>query len=308
MEETRGFKRKTIERNISSKMDEWIKTLPEDLRESVKADYIVTGGAIASMLLGQLPKDYDVYFKTPEIAKKVAEYYINGLAKDEHASEIGAIIEGNRVRVCIKSAGIALGDQKDFEDYQYFESLPPEEAEKYFNKYATYIKDDKSYKPALITSNAVSLHGHVQLILRFIGAPEEIHKNYDFVHCTNWYTDLGGLVLQQPALESILSKELKYVGSLYPVCSMFRIKKFIRRGWSITAGEILKICWDISKLDLDDRLVLQEQLIGVDQAYFNQVISLLKEKENIDRTYLFEVINRVFDQDEFDIGFNQDRD
>jgi hypothetical protein len=79
---------------------------------------------------------------------------------------------------------------------------------------------------------------------------------------------------------------------------MFRIKKFLNRGWTITAGEMLKIAWDISKLDLDDMAVLYDQLIGVDAAYFHQLITILKkvDRTELDRTYLFEAINRVFDQ------------
>ena len=105
--------------------------------------------------------------------------------------------------------------------------------------------------------------------------------------------------LRVEALESTLARELKYVGSRYPVCSMFRLKKFIKRGWTITAGEMLKIAWDISKLDLNDREVLQDQLTGVDAAYFRQIIDLLaKDDKPIERTYLFELINRIFDEDQ----------
>ena len=147
-----------------------------------------------------------------------------------------------------------------------------------------------------ITSNAITLANNVQVVLRFVGPAEEIHKNYDFVHATNYYTSEKGLVLHQAALESILARELKYVGSLYPVCSIFRIKKFINRGWTITAGETLKILFDVHKLDLCNIEVLKDQLTGVDTTYFEAMIHSLRANErNIDRHYLFEVINRVFD-------------
>jgi hypothetical protein len=150
----------------------------------------------------------------------------------------------------------------------------------------------------MITSNAISLHGDIQIITRFVGEPEDIHENYDFIHTTNWYTQNDGLVLNQDALESILARELRYVGSLYPICSLFRIKKFINRGWTVTAGEMLKIAWDINNLDLNNMNVLYDQLIGVDAAYFHELIDILKKKSDkeLDRTYLFEAINRVFDE------------
>ena len=99
-------------------------------------------------------------------------------------------------------------------------------------------------------------------------------------------------------MEATLTKELKYVGSRYPICSLFRLKKFIRRGWTITAGETLKIAWDINKLNLMDREILYDQLCGVDAAYFHEIIAALKGVGDIERTYLFELINRVFDGEE----------
>lgn len=303
---SRGFKRKTIERTIRGKMNAWMKTLPEELAARVKDDYIVTGGAIASMCMGELPNDYDVYFKTPDVALHIANHYISKLATTEKISEIKAtIVDGNRVSILIKSAGI-LEEGTDADSYQYFETLSPAQMDEYFTKEK---KEDKAepFKAALISTNAISLHNSVQLITRFIGEPEWIHTNYDFVHCTNWFTNQGGLVLRQPALEAIMTKELKYVGSLYPLCSMFRLKKFIKRGWTITAGEMLKIGWDISHLDLGNPIVLREQLVGVDAAYFMQLLSLLKDKQDIDRTYLFECVNRVFDDapDEHNYGDNE---
>ena len=80
---------------------------------------------------------------------------------------------------------------------------------------------------------------------------------------------------------------------------MFRLRKFIRRGWTITAGEMFKIAYDISKLNLDDVEILEDQLTGVDAAYFHEVISILKNNKDrdINRAYLFELIARIFDED-----------
>jgi hypothetical protein len=292
----RGFKRKTIARTIHNKMEHWLKSIEgdDDLVNAIRKDYIVTGGAIASMVIGDLPNDFDVYFRTTETAKRVAEYYINRCkVKNDKIGEPFVKVDEGRVAIYVKSAGIIRGEDDGAEDYDYFEMRDPASAEVYLNEVKTGVRG--KYEVAMVSTNAISLRGDVQLIMRFCGEPEVIHENYDFVHCTNWYTHNGGLVLRQPALESLLSRELKYVGSKYPVCSMFRLKKFIKRGWTITAGEMLKIAWDISELDLHNPDVLQEQLTGVDAAYFNQVMTALKGRKDIDRTYLYEIINRVFD-------------
>jgi hypothetical protein len=307
---TRGFKRKTIEKIISNKMKYWIASLKEEsegtigtidglttLQKEVKDNYIVTGGAIASMLMGQLPNDFDVYFTNTDTAKKVADFYLKKHVKTDNSkiSKIVSTVEGSQVKICIKSAGVYT-DSTDLDQYDYFESLSAADIEKYFE--VKKKTTPEPYSVSYITSNAISLHGDVQIILRFTGSANEIHKNYDFVHTTNYFTEKDGLVLNEKALEAIMAKELKYVGSLYPICSVFRLRKFISRGWTITAGEIFKICYDISKLDLDNINVLQDQLIGVDSAYFSEVISVLKAQSSntIDRTYIFDIINRIFDE------------
>lgn len=173
-----------------------------------------------------------------------------------------------------------------------------------------FLKGNKSekhpYSVALITDNAISLYDDIQIILRFTGNPETIHHNFDYVHTTNYYTPKTGLVLNLNAVTATMSKTLTYVGSLYPICTLFRMRKFLNRGWSITGGEILKIAWDISKLNLNNIDVLREQLIGVDLSYFIQLISILKKQESvdIDRSYLYNLINKIFDGDETLEGVN----
>jgi len=80
------------------------------------------------------------------------------------------------------------------------------------------------------------------------------------------------------------------------VCSVVRLRKFISRGWRINAGQILKMCMQISELDLTNIEVLDDQLTGVDTAYFLQVIDRLKEKdpEKVNTAYLIEILDRMF--------------
>ena len=102
-------------------------------------------------------------------------------------------------------------------------------------------------------------------------------------------------------LESLLSKSLVYKGSLYPLASIFRARKFIQRGWSIDAGQYLKMAFQLNDMDLLDPYTLEEQLTGVDLLYFYQIISDLKYKQltNDDfkpsTDYFIEIIERIFE-------------
>jgi hypothetical protein len=127
---------------------------------------------------------------------------------------------------------------------------------------------------------------------------EEIHKTYDFVHATNYFTFKEGVVTNIAALESILTKQLKYNGSLYPVTSIIRAKKFIKRGFNIGAGEMLKIMFQISQLDLSNPDVLEEQIIGIDVAYFSTLIEILRNKIDTDTSFKLnaDYINMLIDK------------
>ena len=58
--------------------------------------------------------------------------------------------------------------------------------------------------------------------------------------------------------------------------------------------------YQLSQLDLNDVDVLEEQLIGVDSAYFMQIIEMVRKKKEenpdfkIDSTYLGELIDKIF--------------
>src|SRR5690606_25046051 len=153
------------------------------------------------------------------------------------------------------------------------------------------------YRPVFMSTNAITLSHRVQIVMRFYGEPDTIHENYDFVHCTNYWKSWDNeLVLRQPALEALLARELRYVGSKYPICSIIRLRKFIHRGWTINAGQILKMAMQVSELDLKDPAVLEDQLTGVDSAYFIQLMAKLKEHdpEKVNAAYLVEIIDRMF--------------
>jgi hypothetical protein len=84
------------------------------------------------------------------------------------------------------------------------------------------------------------------------------------------------------------------------LCSIIRTRKFISRGWIINAGQYLKMALQLNELNLKDLNVFKDQLAGVDSAYFAQAISMIAERKEkdptfeIDNSYLFEVINRIF--------------
>lgn len=276
------MKIKTINLALQKKFDAVVASITDErTAELVKKNTIISGGCITSMLLREPVNDYDIYFRDAETALAVARYYCDIKGPHVMASAVNGRISISVLGSANESvAGVVPDEDTDAEPVI-------EEAEKKGNV--------APFTPVFLNSNAISLSGKVQMIIRFYGDPLEIHKNYDFVHCTNYWTPQEGLVTRKDALEAILSKELRYIGSLYPVCSVIRTRKFLNRGWTINAGQYLKMCWQVSKLDLTNIEVLKDQLVGVDSLYFLHVIGeLQKEGGEIEGSRLFDIIDAIF--------------
>ena len=247
-----GMKQKTIASVISRKVKAWASSIDDEALAKRAHDHpIVTGGCITSMLLGETVNDFDLYFSDYATARDLAVHYLDKMKlKTKVEASSCVMAEGQRIKIHIKSAGVAgsQSNEPDAPSYDYFETLGDggEAAEQFIEKAVETIegaKEKPPYEPTFASTNAITLSGKIQLVFRFWGDPATIHENYDFVHCTNYWTASEGLVLRKEALAATLSKSLIYIGSKYPLCSIFRVRKFIERGWRITAGQMLKMAW-----------------------------------------------------------------
>jgi hypothetical protein len=328
-----GMKRTTIKTILRKKLNYWLDSITDErVREIARENVLVCGGAISSMLLGEKPNDYDLYFKTKGAAMAVAVYYIkvfnasnklssvNGYEAELREIKVTNIRgeEEERIVIFMKSAGVAAEDQNRYEYFEgqseatttdFIKSLktqddigvqlgldPAETVEDVSKK----LKSEKvRYRPIFLTDNAITLSDKVQVIIRFFGSVDDIHNNFDFVHAFCSY-DLAGNSLTLPAesLEALLTRNLIYKGSLYPIASLFRIRKFLERGFRISAGQLLKIVWQLNELDLTNLATLKEQLIGVDFAYMRELIAALEKDAGalqIDSIYIGQLIDEIFE-------------
>ncbi len=290
---------KNMKKALNAKLNDWLKSVDsEDIKKEIQKNVIITGGAIVSLLTGEKVNDYDVYFRTKESLVAVAEYYVKKWndAGHKRPAEL-RVSETGQVKCFISSEGVASEEDESKNEPELFEEHEPEESEE---SVPDADKKDK-YRPVFLTSNAITLSDKIQVVTRFYGEVEEIHKNYDFAHCTcAWSSWDNNLSLPQKALECIINKELYYIGSKYPLCSIIRTKKYINRGYTINAGQYLKMCLQLNELDLHNIETLKDQLVGVDSTYFTMALEKLEQKKSEDpnfepdNSYLFEVINRIF--------------
>lgn len=299
--------KKVIRAVLRKKFNQWTATIKDErVKSLVEKNTIITGGCITSMLLGEDVKDFDVYFTDRNTTKAVADYYVKEFLATHPGMDIKVVEEivpcevkpkkyswdfdspstTTRVKVLIQSKGVA--GEVDTEEHPIFED-------------AVEVLGEESkgaFRPVFLSSNAITLSDKMQLVLRFYGDAKEIHTNYDFVHCTNYWTSKDNeVVLNLEAVTAILNKRLVYTGSKYPLCSIIRTRKFISRGWHIDAGQYLKMIMQVSELDLKSVAVLEDQLCGVDSTYFNILIDALKNGGNdstVSSSYVAEIVDRIF--------------
>lgn len=290
------MQRKTIAKIIKNKMENWLESITDKpLKKEVKDSIVVSGGSICSLFQGQPVNDYDVYLKSEDTAYKLAKYYTKAfnlevMSYKHHNSE-------DAHRDGIK--GVAVRNLQPGQVKIFLAHEAP-------SGYRTQFENEglNKYLPLFFSPNAISLSDDVQIVLRFTGSVEEIHKSFDFIHATNYWTFDEGLVTNIKALESIMTRQLSYQGSLYPLTTIIRMKKFINRGWHVNAGEMLKAMFQISQLDLTDINVLEDQILGLDIAYFGKLLYILKNKIDKDSDfqlnyqYLCTLVEKVFSEDE----------
>lgn len=287
--------KRQIKVTLYKKWEKWIESIEDEkVRDLAKNNSYITGGAIVSLLQGEEPNDLDIYFKDKAALVAVVKYYADMWNKTHKEKfEIRVDEKTGRVKAYVPSQGILEEGESEL--------------------YATFLKSenkdeeskDKPYRPIFVSSNAITLSEDIQIIIRFYGTPDEVHKNFDFVHCTNYFIPiLWKLVLNPEAVESLVFKELRYIGSKYPLASIFRAKKFLKRGWNINAGQYLKMALQLQNFNLADPEVLEEQLVGVDYYYFKSVIGHIREEKKknpdfkIEETYIGQVIDKIYDGDE----------
>jgi len=329
---------KTMKQIITKKINKWTDTITDDtVIKAIQKDLIITGGCFTSFIQNEEPKDYDCYFRTKETVLKVADYYVNIWNEnhkgqknkigettkvfvleggkpsadflkyyqidklEESASRMIANTPSDRVKIIFPSDGI-VGDPAEVRANEELgtvianiEEIDEVKADEILDKERT------SYFPVFMSTNAVTLSDGIQLIVRFYGEPDEIHSTYDFEH-TKAYYDIKDkeIVIPRIVYEMVVNKTLRYTGSKYPVASLFRLRKFINRGWTINAGQILKISMQVSDLDLMDIDVLEDQLVGVDSVYFMNLIEQFRKQKESDGNfelstgYVMSIVDKIF--------------
>ena len=154
--------------------------------------YFVTGGCIASLILGDEPNDIDIYFSDKEFGDYMKKLYTED---PEYMSKVLDIAE--------KYNGMSSAQDPN--------AVVPSEP--------------------CVTANAITLKNKIQLITRKYGTPEEIRKEFDFVHCMPYYDSRDKkLYISPEQYDCNVNKKL--VRNNNNLFQPHREDKFLKRGWT----------------------------------------------------------------------------
>lgn len=175
-------------------------------------DVIITGGCIESLLLGEIPNDYDIYFTSFEELNKIYQTMYK-----KFGTKMIPFVK-------TKTDGIRFCDNK-----------------------MSFTEQEVTF-----THCSVSFEKNgkkIQLVTRTSGDIEKIHDEFDYFHCMHYFSLEKGLVLN-PCVSK--NKELIVNPNFHvSFDSVKRLVKFIQRGYSISEENLKKFYCRLTQAFID---------------------------------------------------------
>ena len=280
--------------------------------KDLKKNIIISGGCIPSLYLDEDVNDYDIYITDKEVLNKLITLLIEIWNKFKYAVKLTDVPQlevinnkdSNDIKI-VKSGETStseiysnnssvdglVNNVKSIEETTFFnedKKDSPEwiNQESYIGKTKKNIEKINKFSniesiqgiiPTYISPRAIMLNNDMHIIIHSYKNIEEIHKNFDFEHCKNyWKYQDKKLYINLESIEAILNKQLKYTNSLYSLSSLLRAFKFVKRGWSIQPSDILKILFQIRELELSSVDDLKNHLGAMDIIYVNRLVKKIK--------------------------------
>ena len=182
-------------------------------------------------------------------AEKLLTGVMNNFLESINDSEIKTIIKERSYITggCIPS--MLMGEFVNDYDIYFYTKEDAEKIKDYYQRQrldSSFIPGTHKFECKLITENAINLSDKIQLIIKFVGTPEEVTEKFDWQHIKSYYLcKQEKLFLKHDIYRLICEKELIYTGSDYPLSSLMRLKKYIKKGWNVSNTTILHITLDI---------------------------------------------------------------
>lgn len=152
--------------------------------------------------------------------------------------------------------------------------------------------DDGEHSPSFTMTESAATHistgneaddiprMRYQLVCAEFGMPLTIMSKFDFTMCMGaWRPDRGEFIMDELFLKHVAQKRLCYnANGVYPICSLWRAAKFIKRGWRLPGIEAIKLALAINNIGIKDWGELKKQLMGIDTIFLAELTDALGKK------------------------------
>jgi hypothetical protein len=150
--------------------------------------------------------------------------------------------------------------------------------------------------PVFVTDHATTYRcegNTFQLVKVVFGSAAEVFDKFDFTVCMGAYScGEDTFTLQTHFIQHNSQRKLVFhKGTLFPICSMVRTVKYMRRGYTMTGVERIRIAMAVSRLQLTSWQDVKKQLQGIDTTFLKPLTDNMLSEGRADKT---------FDYDEFD--------
>lgn len=141
----------------------------------------------------------------------------------------------------------------------------------------------------IVTPNAITYKtdsGSYQVVTKdsFIGEPDTIINNFDYTICMGAYDfSSDDFILHNKFLLDLSKRILCFnADAQYPLCSLFRLRKFSKRGFTISGSEIIKLGLAVNNIKITNYGELREQLLGIDTLFLKELTDTMLSKKEIE--------------------------
>jgi hypothetical protein len=139
--------------------------------------------------------------------------------------------------------------------------------------------DDK----AINTDSALSvvLGGHrIQLVKVLTRTAPEIIQSFDFTICQGAFDLDDGFIFGADFFQHLAQRRLVFnIKAEYPICSLYRARKFLKRGFTLSGIEAIKLGLRIHSLKIETYRDLRAQLMGIDTLFLRDLTDSLKGQD-----------------------------
>jgi len=122
----------------------------------------------------------------------------------------------------------------------------------------------------------------VQLIKKYFLPPEQLIEKFDFTICMCAYdVQADEFVMGKDFIYDLSKRSLRFTGKTeYPIASLCRMKKFLKRDFNVSAVDMIAIALSINNLHMGTFKDLKEQLEGIDTSLLSDLTDAFMDRKD----------------------------